>query len=69
MQKKDNNSYYNFFNKQTISFFPKYSEENSRKLFNSLSPTILEDLLHSSANFENTKALLFHPNDNQTNFF
>ena len=63
------NSSYNYFNKQSISFFPKYTKEKLEEFYGTLSNEVLERILHSSANFENTKPLLFKPDDGQQSFF
>ena len=46
------NSKFNYFNKQCISFFPKYNKEYLQKMYGEISNGILDELLHSSGNFE-----------------
>lgn len=69
---KNINSSYNYFNKQCISFFPKYSKEKLKFiLIDSFGYyDNIEKLLEDSRCFENTKTILFEREDNeQISFF
>lgn len=66
---KNGKQCFNCFNKQCISFFPKYKKEELQVKYGELSSNVIDALLHSSENFENTKSLLFKIDDGQLSFF
>ena len=63
------NSSYNYFNKQTLSFFPKMSRDDIMLKYGKIDETIIYDLLHNKDNFENGKQALFNKESNQLNIF
>lgn len=65
------NSHYNFFNKQSISFFPKISkeelEEDLKKYYSNVFD--FSHILENSNYFSNTKTLLLKEETGQLSFF